>query len=272
VSAIPLADAPAFTPYARVTRAVLTVLAAAAIGATIAFLLLSRSVQSQTLVPLPNRADTIVVLDVSASISADTYSRIGAVLASLARSRGRLGLVVFSDAAYEALPPGTPAADLGPLVRYFTLPPQSRVGFAPTFPPNPWLGTFTAGTRISAGLALAHDIAVAGTHRPVVVLVSDLDDNPGDVTRLTTVLLAYERDRLPIRVVGLNPAPDKLAFFQHLIGTQSGPIVQAPLLKQSALPHGGSPFPSLLVALAAAAAGVLAVHALWAPRLTWRRA
>ena len=76
------------------------------------------------------------MLDVSASISADTYSRIGATLSSLARSGGRYGLVVFSDQAYEALPPGTPASDLRPLVRYFTLPP-AHGGFAPDVPAEP---------------------------------------------------------------------------------------------------------------------------------------
>jgi hypothetical protein len=91
--------------------------------------LVSRHPHTQTIVTLPAHSSAIVVLDVSASISADTYSRIGATLSSLARSDGRYGLVVFSDQAYEALPPGTPASDLQPLVRYYTLPP-AHGGFA----------------------------------------------------------------------------------------------------------------------------------------------
>ena len=122
------------------------------------------------------------MLDVSASISTDTYSRIGGTLPRSRDSGGRFGLVVFSDQAYEALPPGTPAADLAPLVRYFTLPQQTQPGFAPTFPPNPWRATFSAGTRISAGLELAHRIALEDKpRRPTVVLVSDLDDDPSDL-------------------------------------------------------------------------------------------
>ena len=157
------------------------------------------------------------MLDVSASISSDTYSRIGGTLAALSRSGGRFGLVVFSDEAYAALPPGVPAADLAPFVRYFTLPQQVRPGFAVTFPPNPWQATFSGGTRISAGMDLAHSIAVASPHHATVVLVSDLDDNPGDLTRLATVLLSYRRDGVPVRIVGLNPSPDDLAFFQRLL-------------------------------------------------------
>ena len=62
--------------------------------------------------PLPAGTDGLVVLDLSASISTDTYARIGATLDGLAETGGRYGLIVFSDTAYLALPPGTPAAEL----------------------------------------------------------------------------------------------------------------------------------------------------------------
>jgi len=220
-------------------------------------------------VPLPTHADTVLVLDLSASISSDTYSRIGGTIAALARSGGRFGLVVFSDIAYEALPPGTPASDLAPLVRYFTLPPQRQLGFAQTFPNNPWQSTFTAGTKISAGMDLAHSIAVAQPRHAAVVLVSDLDDDPGDVTRLASVLAAYRRDRVPARVVGLNPSPQNVFFFQRLLGPNA-PVVQAPTLNEVP-PHDVTPFPWTLVALAVAAAAALAVLETWAPRLDWGR-
>jgi len=269
VSAIPLADAPALRAPARRTAGVLAVLAALGLAAVAAFLLLSRHPHTRTIVPLPAHADTILVLDVSASISSDTYSRIGGTLAALSRSGERFGLVVFSDQAYEALPPGAPAADLAPFVRYFTLPPQARPGFAQTFPPNPWSSSFSAGTRISAGMDLAHSIALAGGRHPAtVVLVSDLDDNPGDLTRLATVLLAYRRDGVPVRIVGLNPAPNDLAFFQRLLPAGSK-VVQAPTLTQ-APPHDTTPFPWALVALTLVAAAAVALRFGWAPRLDWR--
>ena len=268
MSAIPLADAPALRAPARRTAAVLALLAALGLAALVALLLLSRNPHTRTIVPLPPHADAVLVLDVSASISSDTYSRIGGTLAALSRSGGRFGLVVFSDEAYEALPPGTPAVDLAPFVRYFTLPPQREPGFAPAFPPNPWDTTFTGGTKISAGMDLAHSIAVEGAHHATVVLVSDLDDDPGDLTRLATVLLAYRRDGVPVRVVGLNPSPDDLAFFRRLLPAGSA-VVQAPTLSQ-APPHETTPFPWALVALTLAAAAAAALRWAWAPRLDWR--
>jgi hypothetical protein len=268
VSTIPLADAPALRLPGRRTQVVLAALAVAALVAVAVLLLLSRNPHTRTIVPLPAHADTVLVLDVSASISSDTYSRIGGTLAALSHSGGRFGLVVFSDQAYEALPPGTPAADLAPFVRYFTLPPQLRPGFAPSFPPNPWQSTFSGGTRISAGMDLAHTIAMASPRRATVVLVSDLDDSPSDLSRLVPVLLSYKRDGVPVRIVGLNPAQQAVDFFQRLLPPSSA-IVAAPTLSE-APPHDTTPFPWTLVALTLVAAGALALRWAWAPRLDWR--
>ena len=63
---------------------------------------------------LPKESNAIVVLDLSASISSDTFNRIGETLDQLAATNGRYGLIVFSDVAYQALPPGTPSAQLRP--------------------------------------------------------------------------------------------------------------------------------------------------------------
>ena len=212
----------------------------------------------------------MLVLDLSASISQDTFSQIGGTLAAFSRSRTRFGLVLFSDQAYEAMPPGTPAADLAPFVRYFTLPKHVQAGFAQTFPPNPWQSTFTGGTKISAGLDLAHSIATAGSRPATVVLISDLDDDPGDLTRLASVLLAYRRDHVPVRIVGLDPSPDNVALFKRLLSPQPI-VVQAPSIAQAA-PHDTTPFPWTLVSLVLAAAVLLAGRALWSPRLEWGRA
>jgi von Willebrand factor type A domain len=267
MSAIPLADAPALRAPARRTFTVRAALAVLCIGAVTAVVVIARHPQTHTIVPLPTHADTILVLDLSASISSDTFSRIGGTLQALARSGSRLGLVVFSDQAYEAFPPGTPAADLAPFVRYFTLPQQKTPGFAPAFPDNPWNATFTGGTRISAGLDLAHEIAVADGRRAAVVLVSDLDDDPGDLPRLASVLLAYRRDRVPVRIVGLDPSPDNVALYTRLLSPQPI-VVEAPTLAE-APPRDTTPFPWTLVALAAAAACAYALRAAWAPRLVW---
>lgn len=267
MSTIPLADAPVLRGPARLALAVRVTLAAVAIGATVAFLLVSRHPATHTIAGLPRDASTLIVLDVSASISSDTYSRIGGTLDAISRSGTRTGLVVFSDVAYEAMPPGVPASNLKPFVRYFTLPPQTQPGFAPTFPPNPWTTSFSAGTRISAGMDLAHTIATAQPRRPTVVLVSDLDDDPNDLARLTSVLAAYRRDHVRVRVVGLNPSPQDVALFQRLLGP-AVPVAQAPTLTEVP-PHSVTAFPLTLLALALVAAAALALREAWSPRLEW---
>jgi hypothetical protein len=272
VSTIPLADASHFARDARRTLRVRGLLFSLAAAALLVAAGLSRNPNSQTIVTLPTHANTIVVLDLSASIASDTYSRIGATLSSLASSRDRYGLVVFSDQAYEALPPGSPAADLAPLVRYFVLPKQTTPGFAPTYPANPWTATFSAGTRISTGLELAHALATGdAAHHAAVVLVSDLDDDPGDLARLASIMLAYRRDAIPLRIVGLNPSNRDAHFFERVLGPSS-PIVQAGVLEAGEPLRNRTPFPWSLVALAVTVAVALAAHELWVPQLTWEPA
>jgi hypothetical protein len=267
--AIPLADADALRPRARLTAAVMSALAIAGLVCAVAFAFVSRNPQTRTFVPLPSHTNGVLVLDLSASISSDTFSRIGGTLQALSRSGGRFGLIVFSGNAYEALPPGTPASDLAPLIRYFTLPQQKVPGFLPTFPPNPWSSTFTAGTSISSGMELATQIAVAQPRHALIILVSDLDDSPGDLPALGQVLLTDRSERVPVRIVGLNPTPADAAFFRVALGPQAS-IVEAPTLNE-APPQNVTPFPWALVALTAAAAAAFAARLAWAPRLDWRR-
>jgi hypothetical protein len=271
MTAIPLADAGALRPLARRTLVVRVALALALVGLVIAAVVVSRRPHTQTIVALPAHSSAIVVLDVSASISADTYSRIGATLSSLARSGGRYGLVVFSDQAYEALPPGTGAADIAPLVRYFRLPPARGPGTTQTFPANPWERVFSAGTKISAGLELAHTIAFQDRlSKPIAILVSDLDDDPADLLQLVTILAALKRDHIPLRIVGLNPSNQDVALFKRLTG--GAPIVRAGVLEPGPEPRNRTPFPWTLVTIALVVAIGIAAHELWGPRLEWREA
>jgi len=263
---IPLADAPTFRTRAVATRVVLAALAAGAVAAAVGVLLASRFSHSQTLVLLPSNANAVIVLDLSASISSDSFSRIGATLRVLSRSGDRVGLVIFSDDAYEALPSGTPAADLAPLVRYFT---PLRQSAPDLYPLNPWGSTFTGGTNISAGMEMAIDIAVAQRPRAAVMLISDLDDDPNNLPALTAVGAVAQHDRVPIRIVGLSPSSANVAYFRGVFG-RSAPIVEAPTAAQAARQEQ-TPFPWTLVALAVAAATALALREGWVPRLGWRR-
>lgn len=267
MSTIPLADAHALRRPAHRTLAVRVALAVLSAGAALAILFVSRHPHTHTIVPLPRGGQTVLVLDLSASISSDTFSRIGGTLSALSRSGTRFGLVIFSDQAYEAMPPGTPAADLAPFVRYFTLRAQQIPGFAPSFPANPWEATFTGGTKISAGLDLAHLIAIATRRPATVVLVSDLDDDPSDLPRLASVLLAYRRDHVPVRIVGLQPSRDNVALFDKLL-SPAPVIAEAPTLAE-APPHDVTPIPWVVIALALLASGALALRTAWSPELEW---
>jgi hypothetical protein len=268
MSSIPLADAGALGRVARRTDLIRFTLAAILVGLVVAIAVLAGHPRVRSLHVLPPGTTGIIVLDLSASISEDTYARISATLADFAASKGRYGLIVFSGTAYQALPPGTPATELKPLIRYFTLPSQKTPGFLPTFPPNPWTNTFSAGTRISSGLELAHTLALQRVSRPAVVLVSDLDDDPSDLGRTALAVLAYRRDRIPLRIVGLNPSPQDVRFFGKLLGKQ-GTITAAHLPQSTSAVSGSGGFPWLLVALALAAAAALAVNELLLARLEW---
>jgi hypothetical protein len=266
---IPLADAPALRRLAQRTLLVLAVAAAAVTTVVVVTALLARDPHSQTVVALPRGSTAIVALDLSASISSNTFSRIGNTLSEFVHSGGRYGLVVFSDEAYMALPPGTPAVDLEPIVHYFTLPASERHKKKPRFPKNPWNDSFSAGTKISAGLQLAHTIALTkGVHRPVVILISDLQDDLSDVPRLVSVTQAYRRDHIGIRIVGLSPTKKNAALFRKL--TAGSELVSTGRLGHGSQPQNSTPFPWTLVALALGAALALAAHELWAPRLEWR--
>jgi hypothetical protein len=209
----------------------------------------------------------MIVLDLSASISSDTFSRIGETLRKLVATGGRYGLVIFSSVAYEALPPGTPASALRPLIRYFTTPANAAAALAT----NPWTLSFSRGTRISAGLDLAHRILVADhLPRSRVVLISDLADDPADIQRLNQVAIdEYGRGRTPLGVVALNATPDDKAFFAR--------IAAAAITDATAAPAKPAPPPSIppsalsiaLVVAIVASVLSLAVYCLWAARLRW---
>jgi hypothetical protein len=266
--AIPLADLERLSDAATRTRRVRLLAAAACIVAAGLSLVVALRMHPTTSAFVPQGTNGIVVLDVSASISDETYTEIAATLGQLARSRGRYGLVLFSDTAYQALPPGTPATELRAFERFFVVPRQTTPGSVPLPPGNPWSSQFSAGTRISTGLRLALDV-VRGDRvdRPAVVLVSDLDDDAGDIEALTTTALAYRKLGIPLRVVGLNPSAEDERLVKRLLA-QPGDLRPA-----STSDRGGSRLegasPALLVVLAFVAAASLALLLALATRLRW---
>jgi hypothetical protein len=223
----------------------------------------------------------IVVLDLSTSIERNKYQRIRRVLQSLAMTGSRVGLVVFSDSAYEVLPPGTRGEELVPLLRFFPVPrePRSRDeaernaqrGFGIT---TPWSGTFRGGTRISTGLREAREMAERDRiAEPSVLLLSDLDDSAIDAPLLTQELIRYERSGVDLRVVPLFPNPEDRQLIGRIIGPQAF-VLNKELLRNSEVEERQTlvgDFPVAFVLVAALLLGLLALNERLCTRVNWGR-
>ncbi|HEY3614898.1 MAG TPA: vWA domain-containing protein [Gaiellales bacterium] len=268
---LPLADAGRLRGAAGRTLALRWILALLAAALLLLALLAARTGRTTNAALLPAGSRSVVVLDLSASLSSDTFSREGATIGRLADSGGRMSLVVFSDLAYEAMPPGTPASELRPIARLFTLPRRaSATGAAQTLPLNPWTNTFTSGTSISTGLGLAGEIlrdqhATSGQ----IVLVSDLADDPNDLPRITQTLLQLRREHVTVHAIALDPAVGDAAFFQRLLG-RLGKVSLAGLPTvgaQGSVPTNHAGAPRRLIALAGALLALLAANERFGARL-----
>jgi hypothetical protein len=255
---------------ARRTAFVRAALLIAAISLLALAFLESRTAGSPVGALLPAGSSSIVVLDLSASISGPTNRRVQATLRTLAFSKGTAGLVAFSDAGYELLPPGTPTRELRPLIRFFA--PSGGTAEFPKYPRNPWDGTFTGGTRISSGLIEAR-LALRRAHirNGLVILVSDLED-PEDPGQLSDAVTALAREHIGIRIVPLFPRPANTALWESLVGRDA--IVASPTLPDSAIAAAkkeAQPFqpglPAALLAFSALLVLVLAANEQWCGRL-----
>ena len=156
---------------------------------------------------LPAGTTGVVVLDLSLSIVDDQSGVVRRTLQTLIDADAPVGLVVFSDLAYELLPPGTPPKELRPMIRMLTPNAEGKVV-------NPWSDAFRAGTRISTALDLAHDMLVADRVKDgSILLVSDLETAPDDVPDTAKVLRRIQRSGTPVRLLALGPVerrPDAL--------------------------------------------------------------
>lgn len=205
---------------------------------------------------LPERSG-VLVLDLSLSIGEKDYADIRQTLLRLIDDDGSMGLVIFSDLAYELLPPGTPSAELRPLVRYLV----PRRGEADEARPvSPWSESFSAGTRISAALELARNILRRdGVKNGSILLVSDLVTAPEDVPELARTLHELNRQSLTVRVVALSPLQAGRTVFETLLGKDA--LIEPSQLRSpqrvtvktsSALPTGFLILGGILLAVLAA--------------------
>jgi hypothetical protein len=271
VSWIPLADAGRLRPQARRTTVVRVGLAALAVGCLVAAILVSRDAGGTKRTFFSNSRSSVVVIDTSGSIGPLARELIGRTLRKLLAAHSSFGLVFFSDTAYEAVPPGTRWTELEPLLRYFEPPPEDQPRQRIE---TPW-SEFRGGTRISTGLALARTILRQGHAGDAgVLLISDLNDSIFDVPSLTQTLTQYVADKIPLRVIGLSPAPRNEVIFERLMGPSV--IVKEAELAPVRSGGGGSVVtssvgPSRALTFAALALLlVLGAYEHWAARLRWR--
>ncbi|MGH3064959.1 MAG: vWA domain-containing protein, partial [Gaiellaceae bacterium] len=206
---------------------------------------------------LPERSG-VLVLDLSLSIGEKDYADIRQTLRRLIDDDGSMGLVIFSDLAYELLPPGTPSAELRPLVRYLV--PRRADGADEARPVSPWSESFSAGTRISSALELARNILRRdGVKNGSILLVSDLVTAPEDVPELARTLHELERQSLIVRVVALSPLQAGRTVFETVLGDDA--LIEPSQLRNpqrvtvktsSALPTGFLILGGILLAVLAA--------------------
>ena len=210
-SAIPATEAPRLRAAARRTTVVRATLAFALVAALALAFVVARGYDVRHAPLVPSGTTGMVVLDMSASVYEGAMEE---TLQKLAGSGERAGLVVFSDSAYELLPPGTPGRELLPILRFL----KPAAGNEGELPVNPWQD-FRAGTQISAGLRAAREALVReNVHRGSVVLISDLEILPDEVERLGAEIAELRRTGISVRIVPLNPTPEKLARIEALTG------------------------------------------------------
>jgi hypothetical protein len=219
-------------------------------------------------------ASGVLVLDLSSSVGPETYRRIRNVLARLQAAREHLGVVIFSDTAYEVAPPSPDPVELAPIARFFK-PHAVPINPAP-FPPrlienprffdNPWSTSYHGGTRVSQGLKLARQILREDRIRGGrVILISDLNNSNLDQSDLTNILVTYARERIRLQIVDLAPQREALPFYENLLGRS---VKVTPPHEERRV---GSVFPWKLVGVAAGLVALLALYEAWAAPLAWRR-
>ena len=212
---IPTSDAGALRRARIRTGLVRTVLVVVACSLLAVAFFSARGLEARSNEFVPGGRSGVVVIDVSLSIVSRDYARVRGVLEQIIRSDNPNGVVVFSDAAYELLPPRTPAKELRPLLRFFTL-------GAEGLPPNPWTPSFQAGTRISTALDLAEEMLLRDRVSPAsILLISDLESSPSDFTDLGQTLARIRRSATTLRVVPLSATSDGRAFFGGILGTEA---------------------------------------------------
>jgi hypothetical protein len=267
-----LGDLPRLRLPAQRTSVVRLVLAAA-LAATLAWLfMVAKSAGTGRAAVFPEGTTTgVVALDMSASISGPVYARVATTLRGIVNANQSVGLTMFSDTAYELLPPNSPPGALLQFVPYFT--PLRYYGSSPVFEQSPW-DTFMGGTRIASGLEMARVALKRGAVKHgAILLVSDLDDSDADQASLEDEALRLRADHIPVRIVSLFATPQNKRIFAALFGSNA--LVDPSVFTHTAKRHAASvaaPQPWMLILLGALLVALLAGNERFNARLETRGA
>ena len=217
---IPFSDATDLRPVAKRTAVAAAALAIVVGVAALAVNVAARRSEPARVSLLPAGASVVVALDLSLSIPEVAYTRMRNAMTELAASDARVGLVLFSDIAYELLPTGSPASELEPVLRYLTPVPgelNDRTG-GPLYADDPWSGGFRGGTKISVAIDRAREMIEREGDAGSILLISDLDTADSDADPLAASLRRLRQSKLPLRIVPLYPLDENRAYFANQVG------------------------------------------------------
>jgi hypothetical protein len=267
-----LADLGELHTRAQRTGLVRILLALALLGTLALLFDAARSAGAGRAAVFPEGTNTgVVALDMSASIAGPVYARVATTLRGIVNANQSIGLVMFSDTAYELLPPNSPPGALLQFIPFFT--PQRFYGGTPIFGTSPW-DTFMGGTRVASGLEMARKALLrAKVQHGAILLVSDLDDASSDEGLLTAEALRLRAEHIPVRIVPLFAAAVDIHFFKALFGQDV--MVDPSVFTHTAKRHAESiaaPAPWSLLLLSALLVLLLAGNERWNGRLQVERA
>ena len=220
---IPIGEAGLLRPSVRRTARVSALLAVLVGVMALAVNVAARQSEPRPTTLLPPGDSVVVVLDLSLSIPEVAYTRMRNAMNELAASDARVGLVVFSDIAYEVLPTGSPTTELQPVLNYLTPVAgeiNDRTG-GPLYAADPWSGGFRGGTRISVAVDRAREMIQREGGAGSILLISDLDTADADGEPLGQALARMRQAKIPMRIVPLYPLDENRAYFANQVGREA---------------------------------------------------
>jgi hypothetical protein len=257
-------DAGALRSVSVRTRLARLVLALAAVALLAAAAASARSLRVEPEGLLPTGTTGVVIIDLSLSIGDQNLQDARKALRRVIDANEPIGFVVFSDVAYELLPPGTPAKELRPILRLLA-PESGKLAY-------PWQQGYRAGTKISQALELAGDTLRRDRISPgSILLLSDLDTAPDDYDKLARTLQTLKRE-FRIRVVALSPSSEGRRLFAGSLGESAfaeRSELEAKPSDAGAGIRGGTPI--WLLVFGGLCLGALAAHELFGARLALPR-